>query len=228
LRRLSWFEGFSVTCIVKPSARGTISSNQTVAARMAVSGTPPIRIRFIGTPFGAGGEHLNPQTRPPTRPFVVPYRPCRRIAKVGYSAVGQPSDNALLETRGLGTSLEQRTVAGSPRSADGWEDAAGNDRQCQKLLHHPDDQPHPVNHSELTVKALEVRVDRMGRNAKLGGDATFRVVVENPPQDLQFAPGKPERTGDFAPRLLAQHCRARRLSPGSVDRRGFGRSIHGT
>ena len=91
--------------------------------------------------------------------------------------------------RTLHSIVAKRTAAGGSVRADGRQGASWRDRQKEEFIHDAQDEFHPVGDGEFVVKAVEMCVDGVRRDAEVGGDGEFGAVVEHAAHDLQFARG---------------------------------------
>lgn len=93
--------------------------------------------------------------------------------------------------RNSATRLSARQPAATcgPLGADGGQRALGCAREREELIDDAEDQPRAIDDRELVVKAIDVRVDGVRRDAQVGGDGGFGTVVKNAADDLPFTRG---------------------------------------
>jgi len=86
-------------------------------------------------------------------------------------------------------SATQGAATGGAFGADGGESARGCPGEGEEFLHDAEDEARAIDDGKFAVKAIDVGVDGVWRDAKVGGDGGFGAVVENAADDLEFARG---------------------------------------
>lgn len=102
-------------------------------------------------------------------------------------------------------SVRHWTQACRAPPADRRDQAAGRIGQLQELFDYPEDESWAIHGSEFVTEALEMRVDRMRRDAEVSGDGELGAIVEHAADDLQFAFSEAEAASDFSPDAVGEN-----------------------
>ncbi len=84
----------------------------------------------------------------------------------------------------------------------------GQGPQPQELLGEAEDQLHAIRHAQFVVQALEVGVHGVRRDAKVGGDGEFSLIIEYAADNFTFTVGKPQAAEHLIPCLVGKDGRA--------------------
>ena len=155
-----------------------------------------------------------------------------RLITVKHCAVPQPCMGLFKEERGRGRQSAVEATAAQPtvgnfkplpapggvESSDAPRRRRAPGKRCgllegalesQEFLGDAQDQLHAISHAQFMVQALEVSVHGVGRDAKIGGDGEFSLIIEYAAHDFTLAVGKAELANQLIPGLVRKDRRTR-------------------